>query len=102
MNPTVLNPNAGRGWARTGLVLGGLVSVAANVAHSFIPPHGAPEGWHPQIGAVVGAIGWPVYLFVAIEILARVHWPKSGWYALVRFGGMLPVALVAALVSYRH
>ena len=29
---------SGRGWARTGLVLGGLVSIAANVAHSFIPP----------------------------------------------------------------
>jgi hypothetical protein len=45
---------------------------------------------------------WPVALFVATEILARVAWP-SGWvWQLMRWAGMVPVAFVAALVSYRH
>src|SRR5262245_41734765 len=92
----------GRGWAYTGAVLGGLVSVAANVAHSFIPPHGAPIGWHPEPGAVVGAIVWPVFLFVAVEILARTGWPQGISWRLVRFGGLVPVAGVAAFVSYKH
>jgi hypothetical protein len=93
---------SGRGWAYTGAILGGLVSVAANVAHSFIPPHGAPAGWHPEPGAVVGAIVWPVFLFIAVEILARVAWPSGHTWRLIRWGGLLPVALVAAFVSYRH
>jgi hypothetical protein len=45
---------------------------------------------------------WPVALFVAIEILARTPW-RSGWrWVALRFGGLLPVAVVAAVVSYRH
>jgi hypothetical protein len=93
---------SGRGWAYTGAILGGLVSVAANVAHSFIPPTGASAGWHPEPGAVVGAIVWPVFLFIAVEILARVAWPAGITWRLIRWGGLLPVALVAAFVSYRH
>src|SRR2546421_13040678 len=89
----------GRFWAYTGAVLGGLVSVAANVAHSFIPPHTAPATWHPEAGAVVGAIVWPVFLFIAIEILARTAWPTGFFWRLIRWGGLLPVALVAAFVS---
>ena len=92
----------GRGWAYTGAVLGGVASIAANVAHSFIPPHGAPSTWHPEPGAVVGAIVWPVFLFVAVEILARVTWPTGSGWQVLRWGGLLPVAVVAAFVSYRH
>ncbi|GIE96684.1 DUF2637 domain-containing protein [Paractinoplanes rishiriensis] len=93
---------SGRGWAYIGAALGGSVSIAANVAHSYVPPVGAAAGWTPQPGAVVGAIFWPLALFVATEILARVAWPSGrGWTAL-RFGGLLPVALVAAFVSYKH
>jgi hypothetical protein len=93
---------SGRGWAYTGAVLGGAVSIAANVAHSFIPPIDAPQGWEPEAGAVVGAIVWPVFLFVAVEILARVAWPYGRTWQAVRWAGILPVAVVAALVSYRH
>ena len=98
------NPHTatGRRWAYLGIALGGLVSVAANIAHSFVPPHDAPTGWHPQGGAVIGAIVWPVFLFIAIEILIANHWPAGIRYRLLRFGGLLPVALVAAYVSYRH
>lgn len=100
--PTNTTTRNGRGWAYTGIIAGGLVSVAANVAHSFIPPIGAPAGWHPELGAVVGAIVWPVFLFIAVEILVRVAWPAGWAWRLLRFAGLLPVALVAGLVSYRH
>jgi hypothetical protein len=93
---------SGRGWAYTGASLGGAASIAANVAHSFIPPANAALDWTPEPGAVVGAIVWPVFLFVAVEILARVAWPTGLTWQAIRWAGMLPVAAVAALVSYRH
>ncbi|MFC0533953.1 hypothetical protein [Phytohabitans kaempferiae] len=93
---------AGRGWAYVGALLGGGVSVAANVAHSYVPPSGAPDGWQPQTGAVVGAVFWPLALFVAVEILTRVPWPSGARWAILRYVGLLPVAVVAAVVSYRH
>ncbi|WP_144128270.1 hypothetical protein [Catellatospora sichuanensis] len=98
-----MNANTrGRGWARFGALLGGVISVAANVAHSYIPPTDAPADWQPMPGAVVGSVVWPVILFVAIEILVRVAWPVGRWWAVLRFGGMIPVAFVAGIVSYRH
>lgn len=40
---------------------------------------------------------------LAIEVLARVQWPRgSRWYTLARYGGTGLVALVAAVISYRH
>ncbi|MBL7259167.1 hypothetical protein [Paractinoplanes lichenicola] len=51
---------------------------------------------------MIGATFWPVALFVAIEILTRVAWPSGRGWQLLRFGGITPVALVAAVVSYRH
>ncbi|WP_432981576.1 hypothetical protein [Dactylosporangium sp. CA-233914] len=92
----------GRGWAYTGALLGGAVSVAANVAHSYVPPVGSEQGWSPNFGAVVGAVFWPIAVFVAVEILARVIWPNGRAWTALRFLGLLPVALVAAVVSYRH
>jgi hypothetical protein len=94
----------GRGWAYAGAVLGGAVSVAANVAHSYVPP---AAGWPvdttgPELGAVAAAVFWPVALLVAVEILARIAWPEGWRWTAVRFGGLLPVALVAAFVSYQH
>ncbi|MFY1688033.1 hypothetical protein [Plantactinospora sp. WMMB782] len=92
----------GRGWAYIGATLGGTVSIAANVAHSYVPPADAPAGWTPQTGAVIGSVFWPVALFVATEILARVAWPTGRRWTALRFLGLLPVALVAAIVSYKH
>lgn len=97
-----MSVRAGRGWAYAGAILGGAVSIAANVAHSYVPPVTAPVGWRPHTGAVVGAVFWPAALFVAVEIVARIAWPTGLRWAAVRFGGLLPVALVAAVVSYRH
>jgi hypothetical protein len=99
---SITTAGIGRRWAYTGITLGGTVSVAANVAHSFVPPAGAPVGWRPQTGAVIGAIVWPVFLFAAIEILARTAWPPGWRWWLLRYAGLLPVAAVAAIVSYRH
>lgn len=92
----------GRGWGYAGVALGGAVSLAANVAHSYVPPASAPADWTPPPGAVVGAVFWPIALFVAIEILARTPWQSGFRWVAVRFGGLLPVAMVAAMVSYRH
>lgn len=93
---------SGRFWAYVGSVLGATVSIAANIAHSYVPPDNAPAHWAPQPGAVVGAIVWPVFLFIAVEILARVAWPHGWTWQLLRWAGITPVAFVAALVSYRH
>ncbi|MGW4462191.1 DUF2637 domain-containing protein [Micromonospora sp. NPDC004704] len=94
--------SGGRGWAYLGVLLGGVVSIAANIAHTYLPPTGAGSGWSPEPLAVVFSVFWPIALFVAVEILARTPW-KAGWQSvLLRFVGVLPVALVAALVSYRH
>src|SRR5215468_10844820 len=92
----------GRGWAYTGTILGGAASVAANVAHSFVPPAGANPDWQPQYGAIAVSMAWPIFLFVAVEILIRVPWPKGISYHLLRWCGLLPVGIVAAFVSYRH
>jgi hypothetical protein len=100
--PTNITKKTGRGWAYTGALLGGAVSIAANVAHSYVPPTGAPADWHPHTGAVVGAVFWPLALFVAVEIFARIAWPTGQRWTALRFLGLLPVALVAAVVSYRH
>ncbi len=99
---TTMPSLSGRRWAYIGAALGGTVSIAANIAHSYVPPVGAAEGWSPNVGAVIGAMFWPVALFVATEILTRVAWPSGRVWQLLRWAGMLPVAAVAALVSYRH
>ncbi|MEV8516177.1 DUF2637 domain-containing protein [Dactylosporangium sp. NPDC051484] len=92
----------GRRWAYIGTALGGVASLAANVAHCYIPPTGAPADWRPEAGAVLSAMFWPVAVFIAVEILVRTVWPAGVWWRLARFAGLLPVALVAAVVSYRH
>jgi len=51
---------------------------------------------------LLGAVFWPVALFVAIETLARTAWPAGGRWVALRYLGLLPVAVVAAVVSYRH
>jgi hypothetical protein len=92
----------GKSWAYAGAIVGGAVSVAANVAHSFRPPKDSPAGWHPQLGAVMLAAFWPLALLLAVEVMVRVDWPRARRWTAVRFGGVTPVAIVAAIVSYRH
>lgn len=92
----------GRGWARFGFGLGIVVSVAANIAHSYVPPKGAPDGWHPNPGAIIAAAWWPVALVVSIEVISRVQWPRRWYWIALRFGGAAMVAAVAAVISYKH
>ncbi|AEB44213.1 DUF2637 domain-containing protein [Micromonospora maris] len=100
----------GRGWAYVGVILGGVVSIAANVAHTYLPkpPDGAPVGWTPDPTwspsplAVAFSVFWPVALFVAVEILTRIPWGDGIGSFVARVSGVLPVAMVAAVVSYRH
>ena len=92
----------GRTWAKGGATAGAAISVAANIAHSYIPPAGAPAEWSPKFGAVLSAVIWPVALFVAIEVLARSEWPSRWYWWLIRVGGLLPIIAVAAVVSYQH
>jgi hypothetical protein len=92
----------GKAWAYAGSIIGGGLSIAANVAHSFVPPADAPADWSPVVGSVVFSVFWPILLFVAVEILARVIWPAGLFWQILRFGGLLPVALISGIVSYRH
>ncbi|GIG03244.1 hypothetical protein [Catellatospora citrea] len=92
----------GRGWAYAGTIIGGGLSIAANVMHSFIPPVNAAADWAPEPGAVVFSTFWPICLFIAVEVLARVVWPKGALYVAIRFGGLIPIAYVAFSVSYGH
>jgi hypothetical protein len=97
-----VNGDPTRAWPYAGLLLGGGVSVAANIAHSYVPPPAAAPGWMPSPGAVLLAAFWPAAVFVAVEIMARASWASGRRWVLVRWGGLAPVALVAAVVSYRH
>ena len=97
-----MTAGSGRAWPYAGLILGGGVSVAANIAHSYVPPPAAAPGWAPSPGAVLLAAFWPAAVFVAVEIMARASWGAGRRWVLVRWGGLAPVALVAAVVSYRH
>jgi hypothetical protein len=94
--------------------LGSVASVAANVAHTLTPPPYVMEAWAASgrqpgelvwtapAGAVLAAAWSPVALLVTVELLCRVPWPASVWRALPRYAAALTVAVVAALVSYRH
>jgi hypothetical protein len=94
--------HVGRGWARTGVGAGAAVSIAANVLSTFIRPDDQPESWTPHLGAVVGAVWWPVSLFLALEVLVSSRWGSSRWWLALRLCATAPVAAVAAFVSYQH
>jgi len=95
---------SGRVWAYLGIVVGAVVSVAANVAHSFVRPPDVPATgvWRPEVGAVLGAMFWPIALLITTEIMTRTGWPPGRAWLLLRFAGLLPVAGVAGIVSYLH
>ncbi|MFG1926850.1 hypothetical protein [Cryptosporangium sp. NPDC048952] len=101
-------------WAALAAFLGGVVlSVSANVAHTFHPSEalrqagvpaafGVPGTFVPDPGAVVAAACWPLLLLGAVEVVVRVPWPPGVWWGLARYGGAVLVALIAAYMSYRH
>lgn len=94
-----IQPRGAAASAWLALVLGVGASVAANVLHTVQVIADDGQVAVPQI---IGAAFWPLALVVAIEVMARVRWPRSAGYALIRFAGVGCVAAVAAIVSYKH
>jgi len=96
--------SGGRVWAYVGSLLGGLVSVSANIRHSFIVPDGRPVDWTPESMQVGFSVLGPVFLFIGLEVLARIPWYKAPrWVSWpIRAGGVLPVTVVSGFVSYQH
>lgn len=72
------------------------LSIAGNVAHTF---HLDPE---PGVRKLIYAIAWPVMVWLGVELFVRVPWKDILTHKLVRWVGILLVAAIAALVSYRH
>lgn len=85
-------PRGSRAVVMTAFLLGIVASVAANIAH-------ADDAAGPRLAAAFA----PVALLLAVECMSRPAWYRSGpLWALARYGGTGLVALVAAVMSYRH
>jgi hypothetical protein len=92
----------GKAYSVIGFVAGAVVSVAFNVLAARIPPEHAPASWQPNLAAEVGAVVWPLFLLIAVEVISRVPWPKGWGWMLARIAGVVAVALVGAVISYQH
>ncbi len=85
----------GKAWAYSSFGLGILTSMAGNVGHTLLRPH-AP------LGAILFSLFWPAAVFLSIETMASVTWPKGTVWSVARFGGLSLVAMVALVASYHH
>lgn len=105
-------PDGWRKVAWLGVVVGGAVSITANVLHTLIPTDdvveqlgagsAALEKWTPEPGAIFTAAFWPILLFFCIEILIRSPWPKDDWRSVAIQLAIVPVGFGAAWTSYWH
>ncbi len=72
------------------------LSLAGNVAHVVqLDPS-------PSVLSVIRAMVWPIGVWLGVELFVRVPWEAIITHRLVRWVGLLLVAFIAALVSYRH
>jgi hypothetical protein len=92
----------GRLVAWAGFVFGSVMSVAANVLHTWLPSADESPGWSPAVAAQIGAAVWPIGLLLSVEVLSRVRWPRGWQWTLARFAGTGAVALGSAIISYGH
>lgn len=92
---------SGRGYARLGFIVGISTSIAANIGHSVLSLVSGQPTW-VKISAVGSGAFWPLALLICLEIIARVSWPRGWQWMLTRHFGLLIVAIIAAVVSYRH
>lgn len=92
----------GRLVSWVGFVFGSIMSVAANVLHTWLPVSVMPLGWSPGIASQVGAAVWPIGLLLSVEVLSRVKWHAGIWWSLARYGGAGTVALGSGVISYGH
>ena len=70
------------------------LALAANVMHAMVATT-TPAAW-------IGAAFWPIALLLAVEVITRVDWPQRHPLRHSPHGGTGLVAIVAAIVSYRH
>lgn len=89
-----MTPKSGRVIAWLSFLLGIGVSIAGNIGHA------ASDGMKP--GEWAGAAFWPLALMLTIEILTRVRWQSGKRWAVAKVAGLVLVAMVAAVLSYRH
>ncbi len=86
----------GRKWARFTLALSLTASVAGNITHTVLAASTISLGLR-----VPGAVLWPVFTFLGIEVLVRIIWERSFTHRLARNMVLFP-AIPAAIVSYEH
>jgi Protein of unknown function (DUF2637) len=92
----------GRFVSWTGFAFGAVMSIAANIMHTWLPAATEPPGWTPGLAPQIGAAVWPVGLLLSVEILSRVRWHQGKWWRIARYGGAGTVALGSAAISYGH
>lgn len=93
----MIDNSSGRRWARFALIFGASMSVLGNETHTFLTPGAV----NLPIRIVLAFI-WPTALFVAVEVLVRVNWRNRFIDYAGRAVMMIPVSMVAAVVSYQH
>ncbi len=96
MTFTAKQIKTGRRWAYITMLAMLALSVAGNLAHTY---HINPD---PSARALVYAIMWPLMVWAGVELFVRLPWQAILTHRLVRWVGILLVAAIAALVSYRH
>lgn len=88
--------------AWVGFAFGSVMSIAANILHTWLPAEHAPPGWAPGLAPQIGAAVWPIGLLLSVEVLSRVSW-RQGWlWGLARYGGAGTVAIGSGVISYGH
>jgi hypothetical protein len=89
--------DSGKRWSRFALGFGAVMSILGNETHTVLT--------HGHLNIVIRtalAVVWPVALFVAVEVLVRVNWRAQFIDYAGRAIMMIPVTIVAAVVSYQH
>lgn len=89
--------DTGRRWAYAGVVLGFTASITANVANTVLSGHTVPLALR-----IPFAVVWPLFTYVAIEVIVRTNWSKSLTHTMIKLVLWVPVAGVGAYVSYLH
>lgn len=88
-----MNEN-GMKWARFGLVAGVVASVAGNVANACLT-----ESSVSVLLRVPMAVVWPMFLFIAVEVLVRNR-AVRGWLARIGQAGLLTITVPTAITSF--
>jgi hypothetical protein len=100
-------------WIYSGLVLGALASVSANIAYTYIPPPHQPAWWPrsrlwdpaaylPPPGDVAVAVFCPVAIFILTEVITRPRWRDGKLSFGIRVASTALVGLPVAVASYLH